>query len=233
MKSFRVLVLGMAFVAVVLTVFFARAPIAHFFQNLRVLISGAADPDFSYQSYENLKMQNNVLIGNYMDNKGATSVSTGERYHYKTARVFSDYPFNNYASVIVDAGSDDGLKVGMPVLASEGVLIGRVKEVKRTQSEVETIFDPSWRSAAAFGPERVKALLVGGPAPYLDLVPKETSSTVGDVVFSLGKDFPLNLNFGKILGWESGENGIWSRAKLEPSVHFENLEKVLVVLDFP
>ncbi len=233
MKSFRVLILGLAFAAVILTVFFSRSALAHFFQNLRLLISGAADPNFSYESYENLKMRNNVLAQNYSSGKNGESALDASRYRYKTADVFSDYPFNNYASLIIDAGSDDGLKIGMAVLAGEGVLLGKIKEVGRTQSEAATIFDPNWRSAAAFGPDRSKALLVGGPAPYLDLISKEATLTAGDLVFSIAKDFPLNLNLGKILNWEAGEGGIWSRARLEPPVHFENLKKVLVILDFP
>ncbi|TSA46467.1 rod shape-determining protein MreC [bacterium] len=233
MKSFRVLILGIAFVAVVLAIFLSRAALAHFFQNLRVLVFGSADPNFSYESYEDLKMENNVLTQNSLGGKNGEFSFDSGRYRYKTASVFSDYPFNNYASLIVNAGSDDGIKVGMPVLSGEGVLLGKIKEVSRTQSEVATIFDPNWRSAAAFGPNRVKALLIGGPAPYLDLISKEATTTIGDSVFNLAKDFPLNLNLGKILSSESEEEGIWFKAKIEPPVHFEGLAKVLVILDFP
>ena len=154
-------------------------------------------------------------------------------YRYESAGVFSDYPFNNYGSLVINAGADNGLKTGMPVLAAEGILIGRIKEVKKTQSEVATIFDPNWRSATAFGPDRVKALLVGGPAPYLDLVPREAVVNINDAIFNLAKDFPLNLNIGKVMGRSDEENGIWSRVKLEPPVSFENLKKVLVITDFP
>ncbi len=233
MKSFRVLILGVTFVVLVLIVFLARAPLAHFFQNLRMLTFGAADPEFSYENYENLKMQNSVMIQNYANGEKPTQTLSADRYHYKTANVFSDYPFNNYASLAIDLGTEDGIKADMPVLASDGVLLGKIKNVSRTQSEVATIFDPNWRSAVAFGPDRVKALLVGGPAPYLDLIPKETTTTPGDLVVNLAKDFPLDLDVGKTLDFEPGGNGIWSRAKLEPPVRFENLEKVMVVLDFP
>jgi len=233
MKSFRILILGIAFAAVVLVVFLSRAPLAHFFQNIRIMAFGAADPEFSYESYENLKMQKDVLAQNYAIGEDLNQVSSAGRYRSEAADVFSDYPFNNYASLTLDRGSEDGIKVGMPVLASDGVLLGEIKSVSRTQSEAETIFDPNWRSAAAFGPDRVKALLVGGPAPYLDLIPKDATTTPGDPVFNLAKDFPLDLNLGKVLDFEPGGNGIWSKAKVEPPVRFENLEKVMVILNFP
>lgn len=233
MKYFRLLISGIALAAIVLIIFFSRTAVVHFFQNLRLSFLGAADSDFSYESYQNLKIQNEVLIQNSANGKNTVPVISLGRYHYKSANVFSDYPFNNYASLAVDLGADDGIKVGMPVLSHEGVLLGKVKEVRRTQSEIETIFDPNWRSAVVFGANRSKAVLIGGPAPYLDLISKEASAAIGDPVFNLAGNFPLNLLVGKILSWESGENNIWSKAKLEPLAHFENLGKVLVVIDFP
>jgi cell shape-determining protein MreC len=233
MKSFRVLVLGIAFTVAIIAVFLFREPITHFFRNARILVSGAADPEFSYENWESLKMQNNVLAQNLAGGKEPTRVLSPGGYDYRVAGVYSDYPFNNYASLAIDLGTEDGVKVGMPVLASEGVLLGKIKSADRTRSEVATIFDPNWRSAAAFGVDRVKALLVGGPAPYLDLIPKEAAMVPGDAVFNLAKEFPLNLNLGKVLERDSGDGGIWSRAKVEPPVRFENLEKVMVVLNFP
>ncbi len=233
MKSFRFLILSVVLVAIILVVFLFRIPITHFFRNVGILISGVADPNFSYESYENLKMQKDVLMQSCPVKNDCNSSIRSGRYDYKEASVFSNYPFNNYASIAIGLGSDDGIGVGMPVMAAEGVLLGKIKNVKRTVSEVETIFDPNWRSAVVFGANRSKALLVGGPAPYLDLISKEDISNVGDPVLSTAKDFPMNLLAGKILNQESGDNDAWYRAKMEPPFHFENLEKVLVVLNFP
>lgn len=231
MRSFRILILGLVFTGFVGAILVFKQPLVAFFRNIRVIVFGAADPEFSYENWQNLKIQNGLLAQISAGTKGEAPLS-GE-YRYKIAGVFSDYPFNNYGSIIINAGADDGLKIGMPVLAAEGILIGRIKEVKKTQSEAATIFDPNWRSAAAFGPDRVKVLLVGGPAPYLDLVPKEAVVNTNDAVFNLAKDFPLYLNIGKIIGRNEGEGGIWSRVKLEPPISFENLKKVLVITDFP
>jgi len=233
MKSFRLLILSVAFVAIVLIVFFSRTTLVHFFQNFRLAFSGASDPGFSYESYGNLKAQNEVLTQNLSGAENANPVASADRYRVKEARVFSDYPFNNYAAITIDIGSDDGIKAGMPVLSAPGVLLGKIKDVKRTESEVETIFDPAWRSAVAFGANREKALLTGGPAPYLDLIPKNVSSTTGDAVMNLASSFPMNSLIGKILDWEEGGNGVWAKAKVEPPISFEDLRKVLVILDFP
>ncbi|MGC9603356.1 MAG: rod shape-determining protein MreC [Minisyncoccia bacterium] len=233
MKSFRLLILSVAFVAVVLVVFFSRTVIVHFFQNFRLAFSGAADSEFTYENYGNLKAQNEVLTQSFSGAENANPTVNADRYRAKEAQVFSDYPFNNYAAITIDIGSDDGIKVGMPVLSAPGVLLGKIKDVKRTESEVETIFDPAWRSAVAFGTNRAKALLTGGPAPYLDLIPKDASSTAGDAVMNLASNFPMNSLIGRILDWEAGENGVWAKAKVEPPISFEDLRKVLVIINFP
>lgn len=233
MKSFRLLILVAAFVVVVLVVFFSRTALTHFFQNFRLTFSGAANPDFSYENYESLKAQNEVLTQNLLGTENTNPTVNADRYRAKEARVFSDYPFNNYAAVTIDIGSDDGVKAGMPVLSAPGVLLGKIKDVNRTESEVETIFDPGWRSAVAFGANRAKALLTGGPAPYLDLIPKDASSTAGDAVMNLASNFPMNLLVGRILDWEDGGNGVWAKAKVEPPISFEDLRKVLVIVNFP
>jgi cell shape-determining protein MreC len=233
MKSFRLLVLGFALVAVAIMIFFFRTALIHFFQNLRINLSGAVDSDFSYENYGKLKAQNEILIQNLSGADNLNPTVNPERYRLKEALVFSDYPFNNYASIAINAGSDDGIKAGMPVLSAPGVLLGKVKSVSRTQSEVETIFDPNWRSAVAFGRNRTKALLPGGPAPYLDLVPKDASSTEGDLILNLAGDFPMNLLIGKVLSWKTDKNGIWMEATAEPPIVFGDLRKVSVILNFP
>jgi cell shape-determining protein MreC len=43
----------------------------------------------------------------------------------------------------------------------------------------------------------------------------------------------MNLLVGKILSLEADQNGIWTKGKIEPPIVFEDLRKVLVVLDFP
>ncbi len=163
----------------------------------------------------------------------ATSSVDHARYRILEAQVYSRYPFNNYASVSINAGSDDGVKEGMPVLAASGVLFGKVKTVERTRSEVETLFDPSWRSTVFVGDARTKAVFVGASSPYLDLIPKDASTTVGDTIVNGSPDFPMNLLVGSVAGLQGGTNTLWLQAKVNPSFQFDTLDRVYVVLNYP
>ena len=60
-----------------------------------------------------------------------------------TARVLSSDPSNFSHTIDISKGSDDGLKVGMPVVTGAG-LVGRVVQVTPSRSTVQLITDPDF-----------------------------------------------------------------------------------------
>ncbi|MEW6617172.1 MAG: rod shape-determining protein MreC [Patescibacteria group bacterium] len=156
-----------------------------------------------------------------------------ERYHYKIARVYSQYPFNDAASIIIDIGSDEGIKVGMPVMVKEGILLGKIKNVKRTQSEVETIFSPEWKISVNIGKEMIKAVLSGGPTPRVDLIPIDENVSFGDQVTNSVSDFPMGAFLGTVSEISKNTNDAWKKSALKVPYKIEFLNTVLVIVDFP
>ncbi len=238
MRSFRVLVLGLAVILVIGAAFFGRTALIGFFGNLRLIVIGSADRSFNYENFAALETENAGLksqIANLLRLKSATStpVFGGGRYDFLAAEVQSDYPWNDYAAVTIGAGATDGLKPGMPVLGSGGVLIGKIKAVSGSQSEVKTIFDPNWRSAVAVGSGRVKALLVGGTVPGLDLIPKDSGPAEGDDVLSVATGLPVDLPVGQIASLSETSSGLWAKAVLTLPWNPGNLDKVYVMTNFP
>ncbi len=156
-----------------------------------------------------------------------------ERYHYKIARVYSQYPFNDAASIIVDLGSDDGITVGMPVMVKEGIFLGKVKNVKRTQSEIETIFSPEWKMSVNIGKNMIKAVLNGAPTPGIDLIPIDENVSFGDKVTNNTSDFPMGALLGTISEINKNANDVWKRSSLKTPYKIEFLNTVLIIVDFP
>lgn len=162
----------------------------------------------------------------------ATSTAAG-KYHYKIANVYSKYPYNDEGTLVVDVGSADGIKAGMPVMASEGVLLGKIIAVRRTQSEVITIFSPNWKSSAGIGLSGAKAVVEGGITPTLDLIPRGVDVKEGEDVVNLSPDYPFRAYLGTLEQMVAVPNDIWRRAELSVPYRFEELNTVLVVIDFP
>ncbi len=234
MKSFRVFVTVTICVLIAAILFIWRVPLVRFFANMRVALVGSTDPSFDYRSFEKLHLEYEALAVRCATSTFVSDASVvSGKYRVKEVKVFSLYPFNDYASISINAGSADGLKEGMPVLAAPEVLLGKIKTVSRTKSEVETIFDPSWKSTVSVGAGRVKAVLVGGATPYVDLLPKNASTTAGDAVLNLAPEFPMDLLLGNASDFREGSNALWLRATVDPLFKFEDIDRVLVVTNFP
>jgi rod shape-determining protein MreC len=156
-----------------------------------------------------------------------------DKYHYKIAEIYSRYPFNDQSMVVINLGSADGIKEGMPVFLERGVLFGKVRTVRRTQSDVETIFNTSWKTSVSIGTGNVKAVYVGGPIPTLDFIPKDAKIAAGDSILNIAPDLPLHVSLGTVLSMDPSSYDVWQRAKISPDFDLNTFNTVLVMIDFP
>ena len=131
-------------------------------------------------------------------------------YGPKTGRVTFQSPTVWYATIRVDQGSDDGVKVGQPVL-NEEALIGRVTEVFGGSAQVTLITDTTTKVPARAGRQGVFGIVeptsAGNPT---DLVMQFTQPNselrVGDRVVTRGTEpqdrgpslYPVGLPIGDI-----------------------------------
>lgn len=229
MKNFFKFFLFFVFIIFVLVVFIvARRDIATFLRDGGALLGSLFSKQHTLQE---LTLENESL----KQQLASLSVprEKKERYHYKIARVYSQYPFNDAASIIVDLGSDDGIIVGMPVMIKEGILLGKVKDVKRTQSEIETIFSPEWKMSVNIGKKMVKAVLNGAPTPNVDLIPIDEDVSFGDEVTNNTSDFPMGAFLGTVSEINKNSNDVWKRSPLKTPYKIEFLNTVLITVDFP
>ena len=238
MRPFRVLVLGVALVLVLGIAFFARSAIFGLFNGWRSDLTATFDPSFTYANFKTLQTENAGLTAEVANLEGLKAVSNtpnwgGGKYAFVPAEVYSQYPWNDYAAIVIAAGTDKGLKAGMPVVAGGGALVGIVQKVARTQSEVQTIFDPTWRSAIAVGVARTKALLLGGLAPSLDLIPKNASTSVGDEILNVAPNLPMDLPVGQVTAVTETAAGIWAEAQIALPWNPGSLDRVYVITNFP
>ena len=110
-------------------------------------------------------------------------------------------PFVKY--VILNRGSDDGLRRGMPVVASQG-LVGRISAVTANAGRVELITDPASSVNVRLEPSGAQASLQGSITGELslDMIPQSASVQVGDLVLTsgLGGNYPGNILIGRVSG---------------------------------
>jgi len=154
---------------------------------------------------------------------------------YTAASVIGRDPSPFLRYVIIDKGSNQGLRRGMPVVTDQG-LVGRVDAVINSAARIQLITDTS--SAVNIRLEKAKkeAILIGTVSGdlELDLVPQDVTLEPGDLVLTSGLSggFPADLIVGQILSARKRDSDLFQQALVQPVVDFTKLKIVLIITDF-
>jgi len=154
---------------------------------------------------------------------------------YVTARVIGKDPgpFLNY--VIIDKGSDDGIRADMPVVAGEG-LVGRITSTTSNAARVQLITDPGSKLNIKFGSAGLPGQIHGSPTGELTLerVSQTAPLNLGDLVLTsgLGGGMPDNILIGQVLAMRSNPTDLFQSASIQTAVNFDGLQMVMVITNF-
>ena len=158
------------------------------------------------------------------------------------ATLIARDPSNILSTIVLGAGTDQGVKVGHVVLSEQG-LVGRVSEVGTNYAKVLLITDPSHTVSALVEGSRATGIVRGqyGDSLIMDWILQTEPVKVGDVVVTaglgLGEEirslYPKGLVIGKILQLQNAETAAYQRAIIAPAVDLRRLENVLVVKTTP
>ncbi|HKY78924.1 MAG TPA: rod shape-determining protein MreC [Anaerolineales bacterium] len=154
---------------------------------------------------------------------------------YQAAAVIGRDPSPFLHYVIINRGSDDGIRRGMPVVAQEG-LVGRVAQVTANAARVELITDPAAQVGIQLQPSEVDGVLTGSITGDLsvDLIPQDATLQAGDLVFTsgIGGLFPSSILVGQVSSVRQEAQALFQTATVQPVVDFTRLEIVLVIVNF-
>lgn len=145
---------------------------------------------------------------------------------FVTARVVADTGGAFAHSLLINAGSRDGIRRGQAVLSGE-VLVGRVAEVGLRSARILLLTDINARIPVMVESSRAKAILAGDndDRPLLNYLTRNATLAPGDRVVTSGHGgvFPPGIPVGVIAS--VGEKG----ARVEPFANRHRLEYVAVV----
>jgi len=190
------------------------------------LLNRYAEYEQMKHSYATLELENAELrrqLG-YMEKDNVSKVS---------AMVIGGSANNFYESIIINQGSNKGIKKNMPVIACvDGYqsLVGKVLEVGEFSSIVRPITDRNLYVPAVLQKLRYKGLVNGN---VMDFVKKEAGSRIncGDIVVTSGFNggYPENLFIGKVNSIASRDFETSIKLNLDFFVDFQRLEYVFVL----
>ncbi len=142
-------------------------------------------------------------------------------------------PFMHY--IIIDHGTDDGIRYGMPVVTQQG-LVGKVDAVTASASRVQLISDPSSSINVRMQSNGKEAQLVGSVTGDLKLtmIPSDVNLQSGEILLTsgLGGNYPADIVVGQVANVQKKESDIFQSALVQPAVDFASLRAVLVISNF-
>ncbi len=136
----------------------------------------------------------------------------------------------------IDRGSNDGLRVGLPVLAAGGTLIGQVIDVRPHTAFVRLITDPDSAIRVFHQPSRSEVVATGDTLGNLEVrIPWTSEVELGHIFVTSGLDgeFPQGLPVGRVSAAEGTVQDAFRHVVLEPIAPLDQLEQVLVQLSIP
>ncbi|MYD53296.1 MAG: rod shape-determining protein MreC [Chloroflexi bacterium] len=136
----------------------------------------------------------------------------------------------------IDKGSNDGLRVGLPVLAAGGTLIGQIYDVRPHTSFVRLITDPDSAVRVLHQPSRSEVVATGDTLGNLEAqIPWTSEVELGHLFVTSGLDgeLPQGLPVGRVSAAEGTVQDAFRHVVLEPIAPLEQLEQVLVQLTIP
>jgi rod shape-determining protein MreC len=154
---------------------------------------------------------------------------------YKAAAVIGRDPSPFLHYIIINRGSNDDIRRGMPVATNQG-LVGRVDSVIADAARVQLITDPASSINVYLQNAETDAMLSGSVTGdiSLDMISQNVSVEAGDLILTsgLGGGYPSDMIIGQVVTMRSLEFELFQQATVQPAVDFSRLEIVLVITNF-
>jgi len=164
--------------------------------------------------------------------KKLLSLSDDYNYNFISARVIGREQAALSRVILINKGSSDGLKAGMPVVAPPG-LIGRLVDVSWHVSKVMLFIDENSNIDAIVQRNRTQGIISGAGSRGLVLkyISKTQDVKEGDVIISsgMGGVFPKGMLIGQVIHVDRQDAGLFLKINVAPYTDLSKLEEVLIL----
>lgn len=176
--------------------------------------------------FKDIRKENEVL-------REQLDLAPQKDFDLEAAFVIGQNPEKLGSWLLIDKGNNNGIKEGMPLIVSDGILIGKVSEVYPTSSKVILLSDPSMVVNVADLETGARGVAKGdyGLGVTMDLVEQTDTINKGDTIITsgLGGEIPRGLFVGKVQETKLSEDKLFQQASIVPRVKYSKLDVVFVI----
>lgn len=161
------------------------------------------------------------------------SLAPRQKFDLAAAFVIGQDPQRLDSWLMINRGSADGVERGMPAIAYEGILIGKVTEVTAHSAKITLLSDSTSVINVVDSETQSKGVLRGeyGLGVVMDMVSQQDALNSGDTVAtsSLGSDMPRGLLVGKIQEVRLTGDKLFQQAIVVPRIKYSKLDVVFII----
>ena len=192
------------------------------------LLAKNSELEQSLRELENIKTENETLK-EYMN--------LTEKYgEYKTIPAYViNRDISNYSkTIVINVGTNDGVKEDMTVIGDQG-LVGHIVSATDTTAKVQTIIDTASSVSATMSSTGETIVCKGTLESTTELkamyIPTDYNIIQGDSIETsgLGGIYPKGIHIGTVKQVEATKNVTDRYAVIETAVDFDKLSTVLVI----
>ncbi len=213
-----------------------------FIENFDTLNELQAENEVLQEQIDSLTLENNLLQQNTYELERLQELyqldANTSEYEKIGANVIASESSNWFTNFTIDKGSDDGIEVGMNVIAGAG-LVGIVTKTGNNWSTVQSIIDDSsYVSAMVLSTGDLcmvqgdLTLMKDGVIKFTQLeLSSETDLAVGEqlVTSHISDKYVQGITIGVITSIEKDANSLTYSGYITPIVDFTQLQEVLVI----
>lgn len=145
-------------------------------------------------------------------------------------------------SVVIDKGLRDGLFAGLAAVSfvssdgfSQGVIVGKVVNVKDNLAEIYLVTNKNCKLAAAIlGEGKTTGIVTGelGLTSKMEFIPQTENIKEGDLAATSGleQNIPRGLVIGRVTKVVKENNAVWQSAAIEPQINLDSLSIISILL---
>jgi len=225
--------------------------LAYPFQKTFYLAGRKISDGFSFfSSISGLHAENNRLVRENYGLKGQVALLENEKKENEKLRselgLIPRAEFNLEASfvigqdpqkqgdwLLIDKGSAGGIRENMPVIVSNGIIVGRISEVSLNSARVELLSYAKSSLNANDLETGAKGIIRGefGLGIIMDMISQKDTINTGDTVVTsgLGSNMPKGLLVGRVQDVQPTADKLFQQAVIAPEVQYSKLDVIFII----
>ena len=181
-----------------------------------------------------LQIYNNLVLENQKINLLLNSSYTLPNYKAKLAQIKSISQTRLKKQIVINKGSNDGIRKLQVALSSDGV-VGQVVQTNPFYSIVRLVNDPTLHVPVKNLKNGSRGITKGVATSKGDMIveffPIDSNVSIGDIFVTsgIGSIYPSGYPVGRVIEFEKYANTEFLSIKLEPIVDMNQVEYILII----